>query len=185
MIPFKDEYLESLVQTDIPYFNRLKEDKVSSQSIMSTYLTTLILRNDERIDSNKPCIALCLKGGNIVEAYRIKVPTDVDKSTSRYINSKTSVTPLSSLESELKQFFILKAPPCDGMIVQFYQDGAHEILVKNGWTYNEKSMSNSDWLYADGTVKKTFGSNWGSEIMGSIGNALATQGNMSWVGTGK
>jgi hypothetical protein len=184
MIPFKDEYLESLVQTDSPYFNRLKEDKVSPQSIMSVYLTSQLVKGNKKIDSNKPCIALCLKNDEIIAAFRIKVPTDVNNSTSRYVNSKTSVAPLSSLENALQPFFILETS-LDGMTVQFYQDGAHEILVKNGWTYNEKSMSNSDWLYADGTVKKTFGSNWGSEIMGSIGNALATQGNMSWVGTGK
>jgi hypothetical protein len=67
-----------------------------------------------------------------------------------------------------------------------YGQNAEKILtflLRNGWAL-DKNPAHHNWLYADGSIQKTLGKNWGSEVMTSVSSALGTQGNLSWVGTG-
>jgi hypothetical protein len=181
---FRDEYLEQLTATDKPYFLR----ETTEQNALLNYLTQLAL--NAKLNNNTSYVALVLDqtGNDIILAVRIKNPQNIQKSA-QYENTKTAVTSLKSLGLGTAIFDSSKSNNTQqanqGPRVLVYSDAVHQILTQNGWAYNDKSIDSAGWLYANSTVSKSWGKNWGSEVMTSIGNALGTQGDTSWVGTGK
>jgi hypothetical protein len=177
---FNDDYLQHLTETDRPYFQRLQE---TDESDLKLYILQLFKAKKAEPQSHF-----------IFYNTKTKSISCIIFATDEALNqAHTYVNP----QGAMKAGFNPEGPPKGREIVVgngdriiYYYDRSktsdiRAYLESLGYKYNEKEMGRSDWLYADGSVKKAWGTSWGSEVMGSVANALSSQGNMSWVGTGK